>query len=259
MRSFLLDDSTYTSALATTNTYERIYTDVLADPELGDVKERLICGLQAGNVDPQSVRILTTNALRWAVPPSTIQHGTESFITAVLAYVRGDTDRVDGDIDVRSAIDHVRATAVESVRSALSLVDDQVADTIGEYRSALASFAADLRAGRLPSVVPTASAAIADSSVARAILDVLGPRVDRATRTLVEAGLAAGNERDALITSLAPEVEARGCRVTVARRAGRGSRLRSRCRGRRARTRDDSERRLAAQHRARRGRMGSTV
>jgi hypothetical protein len=35
--------------------------------------------LGLGDVEPSTARILTTNALRWALPPSTSRQGTETF------------------------------------------------------------------------------------------------------------------------------------------------------------------------------------
>src|SRR6476646_3297373 len=94
VRGKVLDEDTYTSALVSTDAYERVYTEVLADPEMAAIKEQLLGRIGLGPSTPTQFRALATNALRWAVPPSSLQPATEQLISDVLTYVRGDTDRL---------------------------------------------------------------------------------------------------------------------------------------------------------------------
>ena len=48
VRQHVLDEGFYADALVDADAYERVYTDVLADPELADAKEDLLGGLDLG-------------------------------------------------------------------------------------------------------------------------------------------------------------------------------------------------------------------
>jgi hypothetical protein len=56
--------------------------------------------------------VLATSVLRLSVPPSTLREGTEKFIGAVIAYVRGDSDRLDADVDVTEVLSHIDESGV---------------------------------------------------------------------------------------------------------------------------------------------------
>src|SRR5688572_26864741 len=72
VRSYVLEPALYNGALTEADAYNRVYTDVLSDPELADVKEDMLGDIDLAGLDPASVRILTTNSLRWSLPPSTL-------------------------------------------------------------------------------------------------------------------------------------------------------------------------------------------
>src|SRR5262249_36051392 len=83
VRRELLDAHTYQDAFVRADVYNRMYTEVLADPQLADTKEQLLGNLRVATLDPKSARILATNSLRWALPPSTIRQGTDALVDEV--------------------------------------------------------------------------------------------------------------------------------------------------------------------------------
>jgi hypothetical protein len=90
----LLDPDLYTNALEEEDIYNRIYTELLADPAM--VKA---AGLMLGNLnlDPSlanNIVNFTTSTLYLVIPPDTIQGGVEGIINNVTAYFRGDTDEL---------------------------------------------------------------------------------------------------------------------------------------------------------------------
>jgi len=107
VRGRLLDAGMYSDALVRTDAYERVYTEVLADPEFAELTEQLLGGLDRGALEPTEARVLATSVLRLSFPPSTLREGTETFIGAVIAYVRGASDRLDADIDVAEVLSHI--------------------------------------------------------------------------------------------------------------------------------------------------------
>ena len=132
VRTEILDEDTYKSALVSTDAYERTYTEVFADPEFGDLQLALLGRLGLDGFVAVQARALQTNALRWTVPPSTLRTGTEAVITNVLGYVRGDTDKVDTDVAIDSVLDRIDDTAVMEVRSMLAGSVDNAVTSIGD-------------------------------------------------------------------------------------------------------------------------------
>src|SRR5262245_32356973 len=120
VRRQLVQERFYQAALVHNDVYNRIYSEVLTDPELHDVAERLVGNVHGGVVDPASARIFTTNALHLVLPPSRLQSAVEQLLAAVLAYIRGDTAHLAGDVDVHEIVTNVHDAAIEYARSALA-------------------------------------------------------------------------------------------------------------------------------------------
>ena len=204
VRGRLLDSGTYTAALVRSDAYERTYTEVLADPELAAVKEQLLGQLGLGPRAAVQARALGTNVLRWTVPPATLRAGSETVIGTVLAYVRGDTDRLDPDVAIDGVLERIDDTAITHVRTLLAAAADRSVGSIEAYRLAVADVAAELAAGRIPDAVPELGGATFDpQDVIDAIMDALGPRADEDLRRQVSAAVLADDERNALVTAAA--------------------------------------------------------
>ena len=200
----LLDPDLYDGALVRTDAYERVYTQVLADPELAEATEHLLGGFGLDEARATQVRTLATSSLRLAVPPATLRRGTETFIAAVLAYLRGDTARLDGDVDLTEVVADVRTSAETWVPGQLAAAREQVVTTSEDYRAAVDAFADRLEAGRVPEAIPVLGGNAADrraaaDTVVDVLLDRLGPDVDPQLGEQIRAAALSGDERDALI------------------------------------------------------------
>jgi hypothetical protein len=154
VRGRLLDADLYSEALVRADAYERVYTEVLADPEFAELTEQLLGGLDVDALEPTQFRALATGLLRLSVPPSTLRQGTETFIGAVLAYLRGDTARLDGDVDVAEVLGEIRESGVASVHTRLAAATDLVATSVETYRDEVDSFADRIAAGTVPDAIP---------------------------------------------------------------------------------------------------------
>ena len=82
VRGRMLDPDLYSSALVRTDAYERVYTEVLADPAFAELQEELLGGLGIDEASATQVRTLATSSLRLGLPPSTLRRGTETFIAS---------------------------------------------------------------------------------------------------------------------------------------------------------------------------------
>ena len=205
VRGRLLDAGLYAEALVRTDAYERAYTEVLADPEFAELTEELLGGLDLGAQEPTQVRALATSMLRLTVAPSTLRQGTETFIEAVLAYLRGDTARLDADVDATEVLGRIPEGGVAWVHTRLAPSRESVSTSIGGYREAVDSFADRLAAGKVPDAIPVIGGTTVDpGQVLDAIYDRLGPNVDPRVREQIRAAVLSGDERDALIDATTP-------------------------------------------------------
>lgn len=209
VRRVVLAPSTYTSALVTADAYERIYTEVLADPELADAKEALLGDIGVSPNLAVQARALATNVLRWAAPPSTIQAGAEAVIEAALAYVRGDTPTVQADVAVDEVVARLHDSTLREVRTLLASAADRTVTSIDAFEAALGDLADQLAAGTVPDTIPKLGGTTFDPlEVVNAIFEGLGDRADPTTRELVTAAVLAQDQRDAVITAAATVVAA---------------------------------------------------
>ena len=210
VRGRLLDADLYAEALVRTDAYERTYTDVLADPELAELTDHLLGDVGPERLDPTQARTLATAALRLGVPPSTLRDGTETFVGAVLAYVRGDTPRLDGDLDVTGVVDRVDEAATVWAQTLATAADDRVTTSVAGFRQAVSDYVDELAAGTVPDAVPVIGGTTVDPAlVVDVILDEVGTDLDPELREQIRAAVASGDERAALTSAAGEMVAAR--------------------------------------------------
>ena len=201
VRTVVLDPDTYNAALVENDVGERLYTEVLADPELAEISDALLGELRVPPFLATQARALTTAALRWTVPPSTLRAGSDAVITGMLAYVRGDTDTVDVGVDTTGIVERVDANAVRQVRTLLAEVPTVAASSIEEYRAAVRVAADDVVAGRLPTTIPEIGPDTDPDEVVAAIVAVR-PDLDERSQQLITAAVVAGQSSEALIATV---------------------------------------------------------
>jgi hypothetical protein len=218
VRRHLLDPSTYQDALVRADVYNRVYTDVLADPQLSETKEQLLGKLQLASLDPASARVAATNTLRWAVPPSTIREGTDALVDAVIRYLRGDTDRIAVSVDLTSVLSHLDDVIAADARAAVAVAHPIVMRTIPQYRSAVAAFLDEVARGRIPSQIPIPSSTLAGSQVSGVLERLAGTKTADTLRMTIDAGVLADDDRDALAAAMQPSLTRYSARAVSALR-----------------------------------------
>lgn len=220
VQSVVLDAGTYRSALAATDAYDRIYTEVLADPELAAVTEDLLGELGLPPELRGQARIMAANVLRWAAPPSTVRVATEAVIGGALAYVRGDVPRLRADLVVTGIAERLPATIELEVRTLLASAAEQTVASVGELEQVLSRLGDELAAGVVPAAIPVVGGATFDPlDVADAIVAALGERADAATREVIVGAVLAGDQRDAVIAAAATAVAEHGAALAARLRA----------------------------------------
>ncbi|MCF6522342.1 hypothetical protein [Streptomyces sp. JJ36] len=180
VRSTVLDRGFYQGVLDEQRAYDRLYDEVLVDPEARPVTRSLLARLPV----PESV--VTAN-LKTVLPPATVRQLTDEQIAALVGYLRGDDRTLGVTVDLAPVLANVHRFA-------------------GVYLGELVSAPRGGREADMSAVVKRIDRALEDVAAGRRPADV--PRVDlgdRAAEKVTSVLLSAvpRDERDAL----RPQVE----------------------------------------------------
>jgi hypothetical protein len=189
-----------------TDLVERLYDDVLVDPDL----TRLHTDLSAGQ--RQAVRTAAAGVgvnIRLALPPSVVRALLIEQVEAVVGWLRGDVDTLRLQVSLDPIIDNLHGLAASYVSEVLASAPTVKTDTVPELRERLAAVVAAIRAGQRPGALPSLDAFRADPATAEVVLLSFLPRSLRAAlQPAVHAALQSGDGADALAVVL--EQAARG-------------------------------------------------
>jgi len=211
VRHRILNPSTYSSALADSDASRRLYTEVIPDPELGDLVHRQLGNLGVGPTLAPQVTALATNVLRFALPPDRVDAALDTVVTRVVGYLRGDLDELSVKIDLEDLTTHLDDATVVLGRSLLASALERSSDSLASYTPAVQRFVDELAAGRIPDEVPVLGGAEFDpTEVTELILDATGAGDDPELREQVTASVLVHDERNALITAATEALAARG-------------------------------------------------
>lgn len=103
-RTTVLDEAWYDSVLEREDSYNRLYDQVLVDPEMADITRDLLARLP---VPPNQV----TANLRLVLPPSTLRGMTAEQIGRTVAYLRGDEGDLHFTVDLKPVINNLGGVA----------------------------------------------------------------------------------------------------------------------------------------------------
>lgn len=103
-RTTVLDEAWYDSVLEREDSYNRLYDQVLVDPEMADITRDLLARLP---VPPNQV----TANLRLVLPPSTLRGMTADQIGQTVAYLRGDEGDLHFTVDLKPVINNLGGVA----------------------------------------------------------------------------------------------------------------------------------------------------
>ena len=221
VRHHLLDPDLYSEALAETNVYERVYTDLLADPAV----QEQIAEITGINIDliVGEAYAQVVSALYLILPPAEMQAGTEQFFERLTAYLSGETPELDGDLNLGQSLtaevlaDRVvraaTAAAAEAVDKLTPILENATDQFIEED---LAQYMEQLGGGRL-GPIPGRLLRMTVAGLTRVDRDrmmniLLGPAAATAsekTRLQIEAALAADDLTSAITLAAAERLTLR--------------------------------------------------
>lgn len=191
-RSTVADAGFYRSALDREHAYQRLYDEVLVDPEASDVTRDLLARLPV----PESV---VTSNLKTVLPTTTARAMADGVIADAVAYLRGDRDKLVLEIDLRPVLDSLAAVGNVHFADVVANLQDRPAPDYAAFQSDLGDAVERIAAGDRPQGLPTldlteAQAKTATDTVLRAV-----PRHERAElRPRLLAALGSGDLATAL-------------------------------------------------------------
>lgn len=191
-RSTVADAAFYRSALDREHAYDRLYDQVLVDPEASDVTRDLLARL------PVPEAVVTSN-LKTVLPPTTARAMADGVIGDAVAYLRGDRDEPTLEFDLRPVLDNLGAVGNVHFADVVANLQDRPAPDYAAFQSGLGDAVDRIADGERPGGLPTldlteAQARTAADTVLRAV-----PRDQRAElRPRLLAALGSGDLATAL-------------------------------------------------------------
>ncbi|MFW6690996.1 hypothetical protein [Streptomyces sp. MAR4 CNX-425] len=191
-RSTVADAGFYRSALDREHAFERLYDQVLVDPEASDVTRDLLARL------PVPEAVVTSN-LKTVLPPTTARALADAVIADAVAYLRGERDELTLEIDLRPVLDSLGTVANVHFADVVANLQDKPAPDYAAFRSDLGDAVDRIADGKRPKGLPAldlteAQARAATDTVLRAV-----PADERAElRPRLLAALASGDLATAL-------------------------------------------------------------
>ncbi len=196
----LLQPPVYERALRDTDAASRVYSEVLADPEVRAATDRLLGNLTiAGRPDTGS---LTIAVARSALPPARLHDLAAQAIRDVLAYVRGDTPMLSADVSLSLVVARLDQTVDDQLRQMLARTATRVLDDLASYEAAVRAFADDLAAGVVPAAIPVVGGRTVTDEQIVGVIEAAGQLgLPETVRDRVIAAVHDGDDRDALVAA----------------------------------------------------------
>ncbi len=203
VRRDLLAPDLYTQALSENDVYDRIYTELLADPAVQEAFKDAT-GVQIDLIT-EELYAQIVGGLYLIVPPSQMEAGADRFFTQMTSYLRGDTDQLPENLDLGQAVtpealaDNIAraatTVAVASIDRATPIVLEKTApiveDEIVDYLDNISRGILGPLPGRLFRMTVSGMTTAASEQLTTLLLGPAAATTSDETRTQIEGALAA--------------------------------------------------------------------
>lgn len=193
-RSTVVSPAFHASVLDEVSAYDRLYDQVLVDPEAAAVTRNLLAGL------PVPEAVVTSN-VKLVLPPETVRDLVQEQIDGVVGYLSGDRADLSLTVDLRPVLANINDLAQIYFGDLVAAVQNRTEPDFQAFSGALSAALKDVVAGRAPGALPALP--LSDAQAAQAadrILSTLPEPTRRALRDEVEVALAEGDVGAALAT-----------------------------------------------------------
>ena len=152
----LVESETYNIAISDTGAYDRIYEEVLADPDAKEDIGNLLGGVEFDQVDE------VTEILREVMPPSYLKAQTEDNINRLTGFLRGEREELEIYARLRLPLERIESAVLGEVHQRVEEVEIREPASTGCSVSHLRQLAAasavplsQLSAGQIPQSAPS--------------------------------------------------------------------------------------------------------
>ncbi|WP_413755745.1 hypothetical protein [Streptomyces sp. MMBL 11-3] len=192
-RSTVLNAGFHRAVLDDEHAYDRLYNQVLVDPEIRPVTRDLLGRL------PVPEAVLTSN-LKTVLPPETLRTLTDQQLGHVVDYLRADTDRLRLSVDLRPVIANVGGLSRTYFGDLVSSLQERQEPDFAAFRTDLKDAVGEVAAGRPPEGLPALALTKAQADTAT---DVLLRAVPEDARAALRPEVAVALENGDVATALA--------------------------------------------------------
>ncbi|MFI6878972.1 hypothetical protein ACIBL6_36600 [Streptomyces sp. NPDC050400] len=187
VRATVLSPAFHESVLDEQDAYDRLYNEVLVDPDAAPVARELLAGLAVPEAQ------ITSN-IKLVLPPDTVRALTREQIRAVVGYLNGDRDALDLSVDVRPVLNNLNDLAHTYFGDLVAGLQDRSEPDFDRFTADLSAALRDVSEGRAPAGLP--SLPLTPEQVEQAtdaVLRVLPAGQRAALRPEIETALADGD------------------------------------------------------------------
>ncbi|MFF0506708.1 hypothetical protein ACFYUH_24300 [Streptomyces fimicarius] len=196
VRSTVASPGFYQAVLDEESAYDRLYSEVLVDPEISPVTRDLLAHLPV----PEA---LVTSNIKVVLPPATVRALTDQQIEAVTGYLRGDRDKLRLTVDLAPVLENLADLSQVYFGDLVANVQGGDQPDFERFTADLATALDALREGRAPELPALPLTEDQADRAADALLTAVPERERTALRPEIEVALGEGDVSTALAATAA--------------------------------------------------------
>ncbi|MEV7909990.1 PI-PLC domain-containing protein [Streptomyces griseus] len=196
VRSTVASPGFYQAVLDEESAYDRLYSEVLVDPEISPVTRDLLARLPV----PEA---LVTSNIKVVLPPTTVRALTDQQIEAVTGYLRGDRDELRLTVDLAPVLENLADLAQVYFGDLVANVQGGDQPDFERFTADLATALDALKEGRAPELPALPLTEQQADRAADALLTAVPEPERAALRPEIEVALGEGDVSTALAATAA--------------------------------------------------------
>ncbi|MFE7337342.1 PI-PLC domain-containing protein [Streptomyces griseus] len=196
IRSTVASPGFYQAVLDEESAYDRLYSEVLVDPEISPVTRDLLAHLPV----PEA---LVTSNIKVVLPPATVRALTDQQIEAVAGYLRGDRDELRLTVDLAPVLENLADLAQVYFGDLVANVQGGDQPDFERFTADLATALDALKDGRAPELPALPLTEEQADRAADALLTAVPEPERTALRPEIEVALGEGDVSTALAATAA--------------------------------------------------------
>ncbi|MCI4042163.1 hypothetical protein [Streptomyces sp. TRM75563] len=196
IRSTVASPGFYQAVLDEESAYDRLYSEVLVDPEISPVTRDLLAHLPV----PEA---LVTSNIKVVLPPATVRALTDQQIEEVTGYLRGDRDELRLTVDLAPVLENLADLAQVYFGDLVANVQGGDQPDFERFTADLATALDALKEGRAPELPALPLTEEQADRAADALLTAVPEQERTAVRPEIEVALGEGDVSTALAATAA--------------------------------------------------------